>query len=480
VNTVETIFHHARHHPTALAFCAPGTRYNIVSYGRLTVFINNVARHAIEAGLKRGDIVAIVVSDPIVHWAMILGLERIGVVTISAQSFSLPATVGLAAVLTDRTDVTTVPGRLICIDERWLEEGNGPTPSVAVQHDGSALARLIMTSGSTGEPKAVPLTHDLIMLRAHSFGVVWGNRVAPCSRTFVDVGVAANIGYLWPAYVLTCGGAVFLRGSDAAQTMQSFNLYNVQCMVAAPSGMAEFLDYYERSPAFACPFEVMVSVGSMLARPLAERIRMRMCSHLVSGYGATEGNPVASAPMYQIAHVPGAVGYIVPGMEVEAVDDSDRPVGTDEEGLIRFRGQRCVSGYFGDTPDPEFRGGWFYPGDIGRVTADNILIVSGRKKVIIDVGGDKISPQAIEAVLLSFPGVVHAAAFSRLNPLGLEEAWAAVSGRADLNTESLKAFCAAKLAQPFVPARIALVDDMPHNAAGKVDKTKLLKILGLS
>jgi acyl-CoA synthetase (AMP-forming)/AMP-acid ligase II len=480
VNTVETIFHHARHHPTALAFCAPGTRYNIVSYGRLTHFINNVARHAIESGLQRGDIVAVAVGDSIVHWAMLLGLERIGVVTLSIQSSQLPAEFDLAAVLTDRADGFAAARRVIRINEQWLEEGGGVEPSVAMERGGSALARLIMTSGSTGEPKAVPLTHDLIMLRTHSFGVVWGNRVSPCARTFVDVGVAANIGYLWPVYVLTQGGAVFLRGGDAAQTMQAFNLYNVQCMVAAPSGMAEFLDYYEKSPAFACPFEVMVSVGSMLARPLAERIRARMCSHLVSGYGATEGNPVASAPMYQIAHIPGAVGYVVPGMEVEAVDDADRPLGNGREGLIRFRGERCVDGYFGETPGPEFRGGWFYPGDLGSVTEDNVLIVSGRKKVIIDIGGDKISPQAIEAVLLTFPGVVHAAAFSRFNTLGLEEVWAAVSGRADLSADSLRAFCATKLAQPFVPVRIVPVAEMPRNPAGKVDKPKLLKLLGLS
>jgi acyl-CoA synthetase (AMP-forming)/AMP-acid ligase II len=480
VNTVETIFHHARHHPTALALCAPGTRYNIVSYGRLTVFINNVARHALDAGLKRGDIVAVLVHDPIVHWAVILGLERIGVVTLSAQRLPLPASVAPAAVLTDRADITAAPGRVIRIDERWLEDGRGEEPPLPMQRDGAALARLIMTSGSTGEPKAVPLTHDLIMLRTHAFGVVWGNRVAPCARTFVDVGVAANIGYLWPVYVLTHGGAVFLRGSDAAQTLQAFNLYNVQCMVAAPSGMAEFLEYYEKSPAFACPFEVMVSVGSMLARPLAERIRARMCSHLVSGYGATEGNPVASAPMYQISHIDGAVGYVTPGIEVEAVDDSDRPLARGETGLIRFRGPRCVSGYFGDTPGPEFRGGWFYPGDLGSVTADNILIIAGRKKVIIDIGGDKISPQAVEAVLLSFPGVVHAAAFSRHNGLGLEEVWAAVSGRPDLQADSVRAFCATRLAQPFVPTRILMVDDMPRNPAGKVDKAKLLAKLGLS
>ncbi len=451
-----------------------------MSYGRLTVFIDNVARHALDAGLKRGDIVAIVVNDPIVHWVMILGLERIGVVSLSLQSQQLPAGLGLVAVLTDRTEIIATQIRVVRIDEQWVEEGNGEQLAVATQRDGSALARLIMTSGSTGEPKAVPLTHELIMLRTHAFGVVWGNRVTPCARTFVDVGVAANIGYLWPVYVLTHGGAVFLRGSDAAQTMQSFNLYNVQCMVAAPSGMAEFLDYYERSPAFACPFDVMVSVGSMLARPLAERIRMRMCPHLVSGYGATEGNPVASAPMYQIAHIPGAVGYVAPGIEVEAVDEADRPLDKGEEGLIRFRGPRCVAGYFGDTPGPEFRGGWFYPGDIGSVTSDNILIISGRKKTIIDVGGDKTSPQAIEAVLLSFPGVVHAAAFGRLNLLGLEEVWAAVSGRADLSAESLQAFCATRLAQPFVPARIVLVEDMPRNPAGKIDRAKLLEKLGLS
>ena len=187
--------------------------------------------------------------------------------------------------------------------------------------------------------------------------------------------------------------------------MQALSLYNVQCMVASPAGMAEFLDYYERSPAFLCPFEVMLSVGSKLAASLSDRVRARMCSHVVHGYGATEGNPVAGGYVHQFGHIKGAIGYVTPGMIVQAVDDAGTCVKPGGEGHIRFRGDKCVNGYVGNPPGSEkyFRDGWFYPGDIGAVTEDGVLIISGRSKTIIDLGGDKINPEVIEAVLMSYP-----------------------------------------------------------------------------
>ena len=260
----------------------------------------------------------------------------------------------------------------------------------------------------------------------------------------MDVGIAANSGYLWPIYILSRGGTVFVRGSDPAETMQALSLYGVQGMVAPPSGMAEFLDYYEQSPAFLCPFDVMLSVGSKLATSLSDRVRARMCPNVVHGYGATEGNPVAGAYVHQTAHIKGAVGYITPGMIVQAVDDNGKIRAPGTEGHIRFRGDKCVSGYVGNPPGSEkfFRDGWFYPGDIGAVTTDGLLIITGRSKNIIDLGGDKINPEVIESVLLSCPGVLHAVAFGRANALGIEQVWAAVETRAEVDPEAVRAHCA--------------------------------------
>ena len=471
---------HAKHQPTAPAICAPGWNYNIVSYGRLLSFANNVLAHAQAAGLKRGNVVAILAKDPIFHWALILGLTRLGIVSISCVNNSLPSGFRIDAVLTDTSAPFQNVSRIIQVDLDWVE-GDGMPPAPEIDPAGAEIARIILTSGTTGDQKAVALSHDIILRRIQSYDFAFGNRIATSSRIFLDVGVAANSGYLWVIYVLARGGCVFVRGSDPAETMQALSLHNVQCMVASPAGIAEFLDYYERSPAFLCPFDVILSVGSKLTTALSDRVRSRMCSLVVHGYGATEGNPVAGGYVHQFAHIKGAVGLVTPGMIVQAVDDFDQVCKSGSEGHIRFRGDKCIYGYLGNPPGSGkyFRDGWFYPGDLGAVTEDRTLIISGRSKTIIDLGGDKINPEVIESVLLSYPGVVHAVAFGRANALGIEEVWAAVEARSEIDLEAVRGHCAQSLSRALVPVRVFRVAEMPRNVGDKIDRNQLIKLANM-
>jgi len=480
LNIFDAFQHQVRHQPTAPAICAPGTQFNLVSYGRLNAFANTIAQHAFANGIKRGDTVAILCADVVLHWALILGLGRIGAVTLSSLDPALPVECRVTATITDQSGAFQNAGRIIQLDTGWTA-GDGQPTSVETEPDRSATARIILTSGTTGRAKAVALSHDMIVRRLQAYDVAFGGRIPACTRTFVDVGITANIGFLWGVYMLARGGMLVLRGSDAATTMQAFTLYQVQCMVASPAGLAEFLDYYERSPAFASPFWAVLSVGSYLAKPLAERLRASLCSHTVSGYGATECSPVAAAPAQHIGDIPGAVGYVAPGMILQTVDGAGRVLTPGIEGLIRYRGHTCVDGYLGNPPGSAafFRDGWFYPGDIGRVTAEGVLVISGREKAIIDLGGDKISPDAIEGTLMAFPGVSLAAALGSPNALGIEEVWAAVTSSERLDLEAVRAHCARMLPAAQVPARVVQVAEIPRNAAGKIDRRKLQQSLGI-
>ena len=479
MNVIDGFLLHAKHQPTVAAICAPGWNYDIVSYGRLLVFANNAAAHALAAGLKRGNVVGIFAGDPIFHWALVIVLTRVGIISFSLHDTNVPTGFAIDAVLAEAPIPSKTAARFIRVDQSWVE-GDGNAPAADIENVKDAVARIILTSGTTGDQKAVALTHDLIWRRVQTYDFAFGNRFPTCSRIFVDVGIAANSGYLWPIYILSRGGTVFVRGSDPAETLQALSLYGVQGMVAPPSGMAEFLDYYEQSPAFLCPFNVMLSVGSKLATSLSDRVRARMCSYVVHGYGATEGNPVAGAYVHQTAHIKGAVGYITPGMIVQAVDDNGKICAPGTEGHIRFRGDKCVTGYVGNPPGSEkfFRDGWFYPGDIGAVTADGLLIITGRSKNIIDLGGDKINPEVIESVLLSCPGVVQAVAIGHANALGIEQVWAAVETRAEVDPESIRAHCARRLAPELVPAKVTRVAAMPRNVGGKIDRDEVRKLLG--
>lgn len=477
MNIVSAFLAQARHAPAAPAVCAPGTYFNVVSYGRLEAMSNNIGSRAAAMGLKRGHTVAIVVGDPILQLALFLGMARLGVVTLTCRSAAWPAELKVDAVVADNPGALSSPVRILSVDLGWIQGDGKPPPADAAFdcNDGAAPARIVLTSGTTGDPKAVLLTHDDLIRRLQAYDVAFGPRFCTSARTFIDMGLATSFGFALTLHVLSRGGTVFFRGADAQQTMQAFELYKVQCMIAAPSGVAEFLDYYEQSPAFECPFELMLASGSLLSRALSERVRARMCSQLLATYAATELSPAAAAPAHQIAHIKGAVGFVMPWVNLEIVDEADRPLKPGAEGIVRMRGHTCVAGYVGNPPGSEriFRDGWFYPGDIGRLTEDRLLIISGREKAVINLGGDKVNPEAIEAVLLSHPGVKDAAAFGRPNDLGVEEIWALVVVEGELDEAATRAHCARQLPPEFVPACVLRVGELPRNAMGRIERDKL-------
>jgi acyl-coenzyme A synthetase/AMP-(fatty) acid ligase len=125
-----------------------------------------------------------------------------------------------------------------------------------------------------------------------------------------------------------------------------------------------------------------------------------------------------------------------------------------------------------------FRNGWFYPGDNGTLSADDLLIVTGREQAILNIGGDKISPEAVEVVLAQFEGVTEAGAFTEQNELGVNEIRAVVVGDRPLNEAELRAHCAAMLPPAFVPTRFQFVERLPRNEMGKIERRLLPALAG--
>src|SRR5262249_18302868 len=148
-------------------------------------------------------------------------------------------------------------------------------------------------------------------------------------------------------HALMRGGTLFWRGTDASATMQAFGLYGVEAMIASPSGLSEFLDYYERSPQFGASFKLIVSAGSRLAPQLATSVRARLCPNLVSLDGSTETSMIATAPAHAIADQPDAVGHVLPGVTVEIVSDRGEALPFGQRGRVRIRADSMASAYMG-------------------------------------------------------------------------------------------------------------------------------------
>lgn len=470
MNIVEPILFQAKFRPEAPALCAQGI--DVVSYARLAAQMNNVARRALGYGLTRGSVVALSVEDPMLHAALILGLTQAGIVPVSVAAQKPPAGLKLDAVLSSTAYPFAPEAKHFIIDHWWIT-GDGRPGEIAA--DGGQICRIILTAGSTGDSKAVALTHKMVAQRNARLDHVVGDRIPLCSRLYMQMGLAAALGYQFLTYMLARGGTLFFRGDNIENTLRSFEIFQIQTMLATPTTLAQFLVGCDHHPAVDVHLDTIVSGGSLLPQALLERVRPRLCTHLVTGYGSTETAISATAPAQRIAHIEGAAGYVTPGIRIEIVDAADRPLPAGTEGIVRIASEFGVDRYIDDPAESAqmFRDGWFYPGDLGSLAADNLLIISGRLNSVLNAGGGKMAAERVETVLTSYKGVSQAAVFMATSQAGVEEVWAALVCSAKIDVARLQAHCRPHMPAIFVPAHVVVLDALPINAMGKIDRPRL-------
>jgi cyanophycin synthetase len=275
--------------------------------------------------------------------------------------------------------------------------------------------------------------------------------------------------------LLSRGGTIYFLGPDPADILQILDLHRVAGMATSPYGLGEFVKFFEGNSAFETWFDHIICQGALLSSQLARRARARMCSNLYSSYGATETSTVAFAPANVIEHMPGAVGYVQPSARVEVLDPSGRVLPPLCDGSIRICSEYMANGYVGDpeATDAQFRNGYFYTGDVGHLTSDNILVITGREKTALNIGGDTISPELVEGILKSFPGILDAGVFASTNELGIAELSALVVPERAVDIAELTRYCETRLPPSCAPARIITVEALPRGGQGKLERQRL-------
>jgi fatty-acyl-CoA synthase/long-chain acyl-CoA synthetase len=479
MNIVDPILFQCRLQPPVAAICVPGADIGLISYRRLALFIHNISRKLTATGLRPGQLVAVSIEDQIFHITVLLALARLGMASVSVGGAARPS-LPVDGFITDKTLPAGVTDRVILADMSWTEGDGTPVDAPIVQPDD--LCRVILTSGTTGESKGVPISHRLFADRVHRHATVFGARLADCRRIYSDMPITTSPGFRFLLATLWRGGTYFLPGDSFDSTLAAMEQYQTQCVVAPPSGLELLLKWFEVTPAYQSNLQVVLTAGDILSQELSRRVRARLCSHLVSFYGSTEANTTASAPAHQIDHVAGAVGYLVPGVRAQIVDRNGVELPPGREGLLRIRSEFAVDHYLGDPSASErvFRDGWFQPGDLATLDADGLLVITGRDKNVLIIGGDKVSPEKVEAVVAAFAGIAEAAVTTLPNVVGNHEIVAVVVGNGEIDVEALGRHCTARLPPQFVPAHFAVIDSLPRNDMGKIDRAQLVERLRAS
>jgi len=467
MNVTDPIRRHARATPHVPALMRPDGQN--VSYRELDRAIDFVAHRIASYGLKPGDIVGHYFNDLSQTIVFALALARLGIVGAPA---SLPEGL-LKMYFCEPGAAIPSAGQNIVVDTAWWRVPaaiDGVKP-VEAHPGGSAPCRIFASSGTTGVEKHCVMSHDLLTRRAQ---MKWLAVPGPDhARTVVYVVPMTQYGYFNLLRIFMSGTTAVLavRTEEVAPCIGRFR---VGYLIISPLALRMVID--SLPPDFSgLPSLRMVEVGgSLLPNRLYEIARQRLCANIITVYGAMETGGIAEAHKDLVHHDASAVGYVYPGVEVQAVDQNDVPLPRGEEGTLRVRSPICADAYVGDPKRSAevFRYGWVYPGDVGKVQPDGLLVLGSRASEIINAGGNKVNPVVIEEVLLQSPMVRDCAAFAAPDATGIPRICAAIVADPGLDIETLRALCSEKLRSKS-PEFYLRVAELPRNANGKVVRDDL-------
>jgi acyl-CoA synthetase (AMP-forming)/AMP-acid ligase II len=382
MNFIDAILFQCRRQPPVAAICVPGQDRGLISYRRLERSIHNISRRLLPLGLAPGSTVAVNIQDVIFHAAVLLALARLGLATLSVHDSALPLPFKLDALITDAKPPAATAHRVTVPDPSWMEgDGEAIEPRDVTPTSANDICRLVLTSGSAGTPNAVAISQRLLSERIGRHLTVFGNRLPRCDRFYCHMPLATSLGFQFLIYSLMRGGTIVFPGERFDATLLAIEEYKVQCLMASPEGLETFLQGFDSIPAYQSNIELILCCRGAPAASLPERVRSRICSHVVEAYDSTEASILASAPAHAIAKTPGAVGFVTPGTTVQIVDRSGTVLPAGQEGLVRIKSDCAVEGYLDNSEQAAraFRDGWFYPGVNGTLDADALLVITGRQ-----------------------------------------------------------------------------------------------------
>ena len=343
------------------------------------------------------------------------------------------------------------------------------------------------TSGTTGFPKAVILTHHNILnnawFSARAMHFTETDRLAVPVPFYHCFGmVLANL------LCLSVGACVVIpcEHFDAGLVLKAIDQEQCTALHGVPTMFIAELEHPQFKHFNLSSLRTGIMAGAPCPPVLMRRVIEEMhCSEILIGYGQTEASPLTHLTRREDSFERRieTVGSNLPHQEVKVVDTQNgatQPINT--IGEICFRGYHIMKGYFGDkeaTAAAIDAAGWLHSGDLGLMDADGYLRITGRLKEMIIRGGENIYPREIEDVIYSHPKVAEVAVFGIPDDYYGEEiaAWIELHAGQIMDENELRDFCRERLAHFKVPHHIRFVDAFPITVTGKLQKFRMRKIM---
>ena len=372
-----------------------------------------------------------------------------------------------------------------------LEEQSSEAPSLPqaisqgeplepVDADGDDVVMLAYTSGTTGRPKGVPLSHANLL--SSTRGVMWAWRWNEDDVLVHALPFSHQHGLSSVHISLLSGSrAVVYSRFDPDRLCAAIESEKATVLFAVPAIYEQLVTWEGIEEADFSSLRLAVSGSSALSPTLARKISALLGQDVLERYGSTESGLNVSNP-YKGPRRFGSVGFPLPGTELAIVDDDSHSLPPGNDGEIVLRGPQVFSGYW-ELPDATkenfYPGGWFRTGDVGQVDPDDgYLTITGRLKEMIISGGLNVYPREVELVLEDHATVDKAAVVGVPSERWGEEVVAFVvsaQGR-KVDDEELTAHASQHLSAYKCPKRFFAIDELPRNQMGKVLRDELVQV----
>jgi malonyl-CoA/methylmalonyl-CoA synthetase len=360
-----------------------------------------------------------------------------------------------------------------------ISEGEPLEPGDA---DGDDVVMLAYTSGTTGRPKGVPLSHANLLSSVR--GVTWAWRWDASDVLVHALPFSHQHGLSAVHISLLCGSrAVVYSKFDPERLCRAIEAEKATILFAVPAIYEKLVAWEGIEEADFSSLRLAVSGSSGLSPALAHKVSLLLGKDVLERYGSTESGLSVSNP-YDGPRKFGTVGFPLPGTELAIVDEGGDSVQMGQDGEIVLRGPQVFSGYW-DLPDATeeslYSGVWFRTGDVGRVDPeDGYLAITGRLKEMIITGGLNVYPREVELVLEDHAAVENAAVVGVPSEQWGEEVVAFVVPARDgeVDDEELAAHARERLSSYKCPKRFFTVDQLPRNEVGKVLRDELVEKAG--
>lgn len=451
------------------------------TYGDLLDATGRLANVLVALGLQKGDRLLLQVEKCPEVLTLYLACLRAGIVFLPVNpGYTVPET---RHYLTDAEPALTLvdpprqPGiaatgvRVACLRDLMAAAATQAPAFTDPPHQPDDLAAILYTSGTTGRSKGVMLSRDNLASNAETLVDLWRFSEADVLLHALPVFHTHGL-FVATNCALVSGASMIFQpafGPDAVLAA----LPKASVMMGVPTFFTRLLSDPRLTREASSGVRLFISGSAPLSPATHAEWAQRTGQAILERYGMTETSIIASNPC-DGARKAGTVGMPLPGVRVRITGPAGLlPAG--EAGSIEVRGPNVFKGYWNlpEKTAEEFRDGWFTTGDLGAFDAEGYLSILGRAKDLVITGGLNVYPAEVEAALDDLPGVVVNAVIGVPHPDFGEAVVACVVGAVE--EEAVRAGLRERLAAFKIPKRVILMEDLPRNAMGKVQKAELRK-----